>query len=320
LSQWTAQPPLQLARGGLGAVTVGGSILAIGGFDGVNVFDAVELRRAAGTGKWRYLEPMPTARADLATAVLGGLVYAVGGYEPFDPSDIDDGQSDRVETFNPRTGHWAKSRPLPELRGAPGAAALGGRLYVAGGDIPLRNGQSHITDSVTVYDPRKNTWKPVAPMPTVREKLRLVAAGRYLYAMGGQDRAGKSLTTVERYDPATNRWRTMNPMVQSRSLAGAVETKVGQRHVLVVVGGGEFSATGTFLGARRTTEVFDLATGRWTLLDMLLPTARGSLHSATETDGTILAIGGFVGGGRDGGTPTPIANVDALSLKPRDLR
>jgi hypothetical protein len=147
-----------------------------------------------------------------------------------------------------------------------------------------------------------------------------VGTGGYLYAIGGQDRAHKSLATVERYDPRTNRWRTMNPMVQSRSLAGVVETRVGQRHVLVVVGGGEFAADGTFLGARRTTEVFDLATGRWTLLDMLLPAARGSLHSATEADGTILAIGGFVGGGRDGGSPTPIANVDALTLKPRDLR
>jgi N-acetylneuraminic acid mutarotase len=232
-------------------VTVGDHILAIGGFpgDGVTAFDAVEVRRAEGAGKWRYLEPMPTARDDLATAVLGGLVYAVGGFEAFDPSDIDLGQSDRVETFNPRSGHWARSRPLPQLRGSPGAAASGGRLYVAGGDIPLRNGDSHITDSVIAYDPKKDTWRPVAPMPTAREKLRLVATGGYLYAIGGQDKAGKSLTTVERYDPATNRWRTMNPMVESRSLACAVETKVGQRRVLVVVGGGEFSAAGAFLGS-----------------------------------------------------------------------
>lgn len=68
-----------------------------------------------------------------------------------------------------------------------------------------------------VYDPKQHIWRSVAPMPTARTRLRLVALGRYLYAIGGQpDPAGPSLTTVERYDPKSNRWITMTPMVQSR--------------------------------------------------------------------------------------------------------
>jgi hypothetical protein len=47
----------------------------------------------------------------------------------------------------------------------------------------------------------------------------------------------------------------MNPMVQSRVLHCAVQTKVGNRRVLVVVGGFEFSADGNLVQARRTTEV-----------------------------------------------------------------
>ena len=62
----------------------------------------------------------------------------------------------------------------------------------------------------------------------------------------GLDPTGPSLTTVERYDPKSNSWTTMNPMVESRALPCAVETKVGHRRVLVVVGGFEFSADGTF--------------------------------------------------------------------------
>ena len=157
-------------------------------------------------------------------------------------------------------------------------------------------------------------------MPTARERLRLVASGRYLYAIGGLPSAilaGPSLTTVERYDPKSDSWATMNPMVESRLLPCAVETKVGNRRVLVVVGGFEFSADGTFVQARRTTEVFDPHTGRWTLLDVLLPIGRGSHDCATEADGTVLAIGGFATS-RD--TVISLANVDALSLKPRDLR
>jgi Kelch motif len=310
-SQWTARPPLRQGRGGLGVAKVGRQILAIGGFDEENLFGVVEARPVKGTGRWRDLAPMPTARANLATAEVGGLVYAIGGLDDLNTLDV-------VETFNPRSGRWTTSLPLPQPRDGPGAAGLGGLLYVAGGFV-LPDG---ITNSVLVYDPKQNTWRSVAPMPTVRERLRLVASGRYLYAIGGvaigqPGQFGPSLTTVERYDPKSDRWTTMNPMVESRGLPCAVETKVGKRRVLVVVGGFEVSADGTLIQARRTTEVFDPATGRWTLLDILLPIGRGSHDCATEADGTVLAIGGIT---HVGDTRVFLANVDALSLKRRDLR
>jgi N-acetylneuraminic acid mutarotase len=304
-SQWIARPPLRQARGGLGVAKVGRQILAIGGFvrvgQGGTVFDVVEARRVKGSGRWRDLAPMPTARANLATAEVGGLVYAIGGI----------GQADElldvVETFDPRSGRWTTSLPLPQPRGAPGAAGLGGLLYVAGGEVQLAADTFEVTNSVLVYEPKQNTWRSVAPMPTARQRLRLVASGRYLYAIGGQDPTGPSLTTVERYNPKTDSWTTMNPLIESRYLPCAVQTKVGHRRVLVVVGGFDPDA-------RRTTEVFDPHTGRWTLLDVLLPIGRGTHDCATEADGTVLAIGGGNGAG------VFLANVDALSLKPRDLR
>ena len=54
--------------------------------------------------------------------------------------------------------------------------------------------------------------------------------------------------------------------------------------------------------------------GRPFALDVLLPIRRGTHDCATGADGTVLAIGGANGAGRF------LANVDALSLKPRDLR
>ena len=304
-SQWIARPPLRQARGGLGVAKVGRQILAIGGFDDATIFDVVEARRVRGSGRWRDLAPMPTARANLATAEVGGLVYAIGGLDGVNDLDV-------VETFDPRSGRWATSLPLPQPRAFAGAAGLGGLLYVAGGEVQLAADTFEVTNSVVVYDPKNNTWRSVAPMPTIRQRLRLVASGRYLYAIGGFDLAGQSLTTVERYDPKSNSWATMNPMVESRALPCAVETKVGNRRVLVVVGGFEFPGDGT-VDRRRTTEVFDPDTGRWTLLDVLLPFGRGSHDCATEADGTVLAIGGINPAGF-------LANVDALSINLRDLR
>jgi N-acetylneuraminic acid mutarotase len=296
----------------LGVTKVGGHILAIAGHNPntETLFDVVEARRTEGRGTWRYVAPLPTKRTNLATAELRGLVYAIGGY-------IESGPSDLVETYNPRTGRWAKGLSLPQRRAGPAAASLNGLLYVAGGELS----DATFTRSVVVYDPRKNTWRSVAPMRTARERHKLVAAGGYLYAIGGDNKANppvagevKSLTTVERYDPKSNSWRTMNPMIESRTLSCVVQTTVGKRRVLVAVGGADYAADGTRVGPRRTTEVFDLETGRWTLLKVLLPTGRASHDCATEADGTVLAIGGI------NSRFIPVPNVDALSLQLRDLR
>ncbi|WP_425561386.1 Kelch repeat-containing protein [Microbacterium pumilum] len=63
-------------------------------------------------------------------------------------------------------------------------------------------------------------------MPTARERFRLVASGRYLYAIGGNDFDFVTLTTVERYDPKSDTWRSNNPLRESRTLPCAVETTV----------------------------------------------------------------------------------------------
>jgi hypothetical protein len=308
-SRWIARPPLDHARSGLGVVAIDRHILAIGGWDSSNVFDYVEARRVSGRGRWRDLSPMPTARVNLAAAVSGGLVYTIGGFSDVDVESV-------VETFDPNTGLWATGVPLPQPRAFAGAAGLRHTVYVAGGLILLENGEE-ITNSTLAYDHKANAWRPVAPMPTARGGVRLVAAEGYLYAIGGTDPTGASLTTVERYDPGSDSWVTIAPMAESRSLPCAVPTRVGGRTVLVVVAGIEFAADGTFVNARRTTKVFDIETGEWTLLDVLLPEVRGSHDCAVEANGTVLAIGGAT---NTGGPPIHLTDIDALKLRPSDLR
>ncbi|HEV8561991.1 MAG TPA: hypothetical protein VGR06_37195 [Actinophytocola sp.] len=307
--RWTPQPPMQHARAGLGVVTVNGQIFAMGGFDGTpQTFDAVETRELAGRGSWQPAPPLPTARANLATAVLGGRVYAVGGFS------ADDDILPVVETFDTRSGSWTTGLPIPQPRAAAGAAALNGLLYVAGGIVPVDGGESRSTASVIAYNPARNTWRPVAPMHTARSRFRLVAAGGFLYAVGGRTE-GPSLATVERYDPRSDTWRAINPMHESRVLPCVVETRNGNRPVLAAVGGAIFDDSG-LVDVRRTTEVLDLTTGRWALLDVLLPVSRVSLDCAVQPDGTMLAVGGAT---RTGDGFVELPDVDALTLTPRDL-
>ncbi len=309
---WTPRSPLSNARAGLGVATVNGQILAIGGFNADEVFDVVEGRQLSGDDSWRALSDMPTGRENFATAVVQGRVYAIGGFHTgVTPVDV-------VEIYDPETAAWTTGPALPQPRGNAGAATLNGLVYVVGGMLPAGGGNSSGKGTATmiVYDPAENSWRSAAPISEPRQALRLVAADGHLYAIGGVDRGGRSLSTVERYDPGADSWQTMKPMRESRARASVVHTRIGSMRLLVVVGGAVLSRGGTAVDGRRTTEIFDLDTGEWVLLDVLLPKMRGSHGSAIEPDGTILAIGG--------GTLVDeqfvfLADVDALVLTRRDI-
>jgi len=300
---WTSRPPLTIARVGAAAATVRGLIVETGGFiPGQNSPIApTEARRTFGSGVWRFVAASPTPRANAAAATLGGEVWVVGGYgEGEQPVNV-------VERYNPRTNAWSKGPALPVGRAQAGAAVLHDVLYVVGGDLATADGEA-VTGSGLAFDRHSRRWTPIAPLPTARDRLRLVTAGEYLYAIGGVTASVDSVATVDRYDPRTGRWTSIAAMHQTRAVPGATTVGRGRDARIAVIGGCQFIA-GTRIQSRRTTEVFDPATGRWRLLRAQLPTGRCSLAAATEADGTVLAIGGIVP------TGTATAAVDALRLR-----
>ena len=304
-AEWVAQPPLHHGRAGLGVATAGGQIFAVGGFDDTQILNVVEARAVTGAGTWRDVAPMPTARTNSGVAALGGLIYAVGGYG----AGPDEPALAVVEVLDPARNRWTAGSSLPQPRGGMGAASLNGLLYVAGGYVAFSPDDYRISTSLLVFDPRRGAWRSAAPMPTPRDKFRLVAAAGYLYAIGGDNDAGASLASVDRYDPRSNTWSRQRPMSESRVVPCVVETVVGHRDVLAVIGGAQFDAQGNFVGGLSSTELYDLATGRWITARVQLPIVRGSLGCAFDAHGDILAIGGAT---PDGSQFRFLTDVDAL--------
>jgi hypothetical protein len=257
---------------------------------------------------WKDLLPsMPTGRGHLAVGELDGLVYALGGLGDGDvPLDV-------VERYDPAGRSWGTSTALPEARIAPGVAGFGGLLYVAGGEIPRGSGvPAEITNSVIAYDPRSKKWATVAQMLTRRTRLRLVATGNHLYAIGGFTQALKGLKSVERYDPGSNTWTEVASMNEARGLPGATTTLAKDR--IVVVGG---AATGgppairnPNASALRSTEIYDVQADRWRVHPAQLSRGRVSLVCALQSDGAVLAIGGAL----RNGAPEISNRVEALAV------
>jgi hypothetical protein len=305
---WSTLPPLPHARAGLNVEQTDNEILAIGGFDSNRITGATEARPSGGPGNWHDVATMPTARTNFASAVVGSFVYAAGGYDRVDETKV-------VERYDPKLNQWTTRQPLPQPRGGDAGASLNGLLYVAGGYITPSVGPDELTATVLVYDPKRDSWSNVAPMHTPRERLRLVAAGRFLYAIGGVDANGNSLTTVEQYNPRTNQWVTIAPLQASRAFPGVAYTSIAGHPVIVVVGGAEL-ASNSIVGPRQTTEVLNIATGTWHTLNVLLDPGRGGLSCAIGADGALLAIGGAT---IVNDKTVFLSDVASLRLEPIDL-
>ncbi len=69
------------------------------------------------------------------------------------------------------------------------------------------------------YKPAENAWANCTPMSLARSGLAAVAAGPYIFVMGGYPVTGQ----VARYDPRTHTWRDCPQMPTARQyLAAAV--------------------------------------------------------------------------------------------------
>lgn len=214
-----------------------------------------------------YLTDLQSPRTAVGVASDGQTLYMVGGTSKRNLK----GSSTYVfvdlgllETLSSTTTQWTARAPMPTPRAALGTALLDGKLYAAGGfqwsgtptTDPLMNqpgivaagAQMTPVSTLEAYDPATDSWSELAPMPTARYGLALVAASGRLYAIGGTSATTPALATVESYDPVSNTWRTEPSLPVARTLAGA--TALGDE---ILVAGG----IGTSGIAMRSVEVFN---------------------------------------------------------------
>ncbi len=152
---------------------------------------------------WEDAAPVPTARNSAAGAAIDGKLYVVGGRVwPFSKTNNDPqvtGNLNVVERYDVESDSWETLRPLPKPMGGHGAAALGGKLYVFGGEE--FDGEAHALSDAFVYDPATDVWEAIDPMPRPRHGFNAVAfeeRGEIALIGGAQKPGGEeTLTAVD---------------------------------------------------------------------------------------------------------------------------
>jgi N-acetylneuraminic acid mutarotase len=243
---------------------------------------------AEGTPVQERLPDLLSVRQEHAVVALGGEIYVIGGFTP--------NVTATVEAFDPEGGSWRSVADLPVALHHANAAAIDGRLYVAG--FYLGGSFTNADGRVFEYDPGPGSWseRGVMPAGTERASACVAAFAGRIYLFGGA-RAG-SVADASAYDVATNSWQELPPLPQAREHCVAGE-----------IGGNIYIAAGRSNGIAG----FDALT--W-VFDPVNATYARRAPIATPRGGAAGAIAGgrlYVFGG-EGNAADPsgvFANVEA---------
>lgn len=242
---WINLTNLPFAVSSHGAVATGPSVLTIvGGEYEDGSFTPSSWRFDPLVRLWNELAPMNEPRVGLALAVLGGYVYAVDGAQGKSDLPIVSG----VERYDIACNRWETVRPIKNKVACPAVVALDAHLYVFGGCIYVDNDSKgdgrqesdnfHCVDAVQCYDPRRDSWKDLAPMLTPRAGAAACTFNDKIYLFGGSCNIGQT-NTVECYDPKTDGWQFRHPMNKCRARHGVAVAGC----LIFVVGGDKRKAT-----------------------------------------------------------------------------
>ena len=253
---WGALPSAPLERSEVAASRIGGFIYVVGGFEPARTSPAVE-RYDIRRRRWKRVRSMPLAVNHPTAVARGGDLYVHGGYTAGLGLTQPTGA---LQRYDPSHDRWSRLPSSPTPRAAHATAAIGDRLYVAGG----ANDTGSLR-SLEVYDFRRRRWSrgPSFPGPARNHTTGVASGGRF-YVLAGRD--SRNFTAAERYDPRRRGWERLPPLQTARGGIASARLDDGR---IVVFGGERLEPGGTTIAE---VELFDPRRRRWSSLpDMRTP-------------------------------------------------
>ncbi len=121
---------------------------------------------------------LPQARSDSSSVTIGSTTYVVGGYDGTNADAVVLGTTDG------RTFSTVATLPVPVRYGA--VAAVGGRIYVFGGQAITGAGAGQPVDTVQAVDPTRHHAAVVGHLPEPISGAAAVTLTGSVYVVGGE--------------------------------------------------------------------------------------------------------------------------------------
>lgn len=258
--QWTMLTPASdsaMHRHENAYVKVGDRFYLIGGRGErpVQIYDPT-------TRTWTTGATPPLSMHHFQAVSYDGKIYVLGAFNGNYP---DETPIPNVYIYDPATDQWTEGPEIPadRRRGAAGAVAHEGTIYLVGG---IQNG--HIDGHVRwmdAFDPDTGTWTQLADAPRFRDHFQVAIVDGKLYAAGGRRSSQATgqvfqltVPEVDVYDIATNTWSPLPPSGDLPTERAGTTTVAAGGHIIVL--GGE---SGSQEPAHAEVEALDPETGTW---------------------------------------------------------
>ena len=224
----TQYPDMQVARGTPGSCVYQGEVIVLGGYDGNQGTDVIEVLK---TDQHHVLWVMFTTR--LLVKLLGhvaivyqGSLYLIGGQNWSLGA-----MSDRIFKMNLNFQHSLPGvlASMPQPRRNHRAELVNGKLFILGG----MSTNTRVLDSVIVYDFIKNEFQPCPSLLQPVKGMSTVTWGNMIIIVGGEDKNGQVLNDVIMYDTEIKQSERLPSMTYKRKGCSAVV----MNDVIVVLGG-----------------------------------------------------------------------------------
>ncbi|KAJ1323626.1 influenza virus NS1A-binding protein [Microdochium nivale] len=204
-----SEMPQSDTRRGAAAVAVWKDLIVVaGGLTYLNPFAGVQntTNKVSAfnviTKTWLALPDLPDSGRDHAGgAVWKDTFYVVGGRV----SGRNNVKADvfALDMKKPQDG-WARKTSMPTARGGFSLANVHGKFYAFGGegDKATINPPSGLYHNVEVYDPKRDSWEVLDPMPVPRHGTGAAVVLGTIYIPGGANVAGSGATdTTQAFSP-----------------------------------------------------------------------------------------------------------------------
>ncbi|KXJ87967.1 kelch domain-containing protein [Microdochium bolleyi] len=210
LDRWeTISPMPGDAKRGAAAVAVWkNNVVVAGGLTYLNPFQGVQNTTSKVSAydtvmrKWSSLPDLPDSGRDHAGgAVWKDTFYVIGGRV----SGRNNVKPDvfALDLRNPQDG-WKRRASMPTARGGFSLANVHDKFYAFGGegDKATVNPPTGLYHNVEVYDPVKDKWEVLEPMPVPRHGTGAAVVLGKVYIPGGANVAGSGATdTMQSFTP-----------------------------------------------------------------------------------------------------------------------
>jgi hypothetical protein len=168
---------------------------------------------------WQATSPMTTPRLRFGAVSVGSYLYAVGGAQLF-PSPILSSAERAVIQPDGSLGTWELTSSLTMPRVDLAVVAVGGYIYALGGYKSFES-TSSVERAVIQTDGSLGAWEVISNMTVARQSFAAVAAGGYIYAIGGINTTSVERAAVQP-DGSLGPWQFTSSLVKERQGLAAV--------------------------------------------------------------------------------------------------